>query len=113
MPNDCSQKVPQFIAVCVVHSSLLAWISSVHIEKVLAWLCFKTVYVLKASFGKTFLQIAECLHKFSSIYNLAQLACSAGVFIGHANVFARENAILKLSKRGFARSKCACLHCRL
>ena len=33
-PNDCSQKVSQFISVCVVHSSLLAWISSVHIDKV-------------------------------------------------------------------------------
>ena len=35
-PNDCSQKVSQYIAVCIVHSSLLAWISSVHIDKVLA-----------------------------------------------------------------------------
>ena len=108
MPIDCSQKVPHFIAVCVVHSPLLAWISSVHIEKVLTWLCFKKVYVLKASFGKTFLQITECLNKFPSIYNLAQLAYSAGVFIGRTNVFARESAMLKLSKRGFGHPKCAC-----
>ena len=33
-PNDCSQKVSKFISVCVVYSSLLAWISSVHIGKV-------------------------------------------------------------------------------
>ena len=57
VPNDCSQKVLQFIAVWAVHSSLSAWISSVHIDKVLAWLRFRKVYVLKASFSKTFLQI--------------------------------------------------------
>ena len=57
--NDCSQKVSQLIVVCVVHSSLLAWISSVHIDKVLAWLRSRKVYVLNASFSKTFLQITD------------------------------------------------------
>ena len=47
----------QLNAVCLVHSSLLAWISSVHTDKVLAYLRFKKVFVLKASFSKTFLQI--------------------------------------------------------
>ena len=58
VPNDCSQKVSQFIAVCVVHSSLWGWISSVHIDKVLAWLRFRKVHVLKGStsFSKTFWQ---------------------------------------------------------
>ena len=34
MPNDWSQKVSQYIAVCVVQSSVFAWISSIHIDKV-------------------------------------------------------------------------------
>ena len=55
VPNGCSQKVLQFIAVSVVHSSLSAWISPVHIDKVLTWLRFRKVYVLKVSFSKTFL----------------------------------------------------------
>ena len=36
-------------------SSLLALISSVHIDKVLEWLRFRMVCVLKASFSKNFL----------------------------------------------------------
>ena len=52
VPNDCSQKVSLYIAVCVVHSSVLAWISFVHIVKVLAWLRSRKIYVLKASFSK-------------------------------------------------------------
>ena len=32
--------------------------------------------------------------------NLVALACSAGVFSGGANVFARKSAILKLPQRG-------------
>ena len=58
MPNDCSHKVSQYIAVCVVHSSVFDWISSVHncIDKVLAWLSFRKIYVLKASFSKNVLQ---------------------------------------------------------
>ena len=35
LPNDCSQKVSQYIAVCVVYSSELAWISSDHMDKIL------------------------------------------------------------------------------
>ena len=59
VPNHCSQKVLQFIAVCGVHSSLSAWISSVHMDKELAWLRFRKVYVLTESFSKTFLQITD------------------------------------------------------
>ena len=59
VPNDCSQKVSQYIAVCVVHSSDLAWISLVHLDKVLAWLSFTKIYVLKASFSKNLLQITD------------------------------------------------------
>jgi len=33
------------------------------------------------------------------------IACSAGVFFGRANVFARENAMLKLQKRGENKAK--------
>ena len=47
----------QYITVCVVHSSVLAWISSVHIDKVIAWLRFRKICVLKASFSKNLLQI--------------------------------------------------------
>ena len=36
-------------------------------------------------------------HLTKSVYILA---CSAGVFFGYANVFARESAMLKLPKRG-------------
>ena len=32
VPNDCSKNVSQYIAVCVVHSSVLAWIYSVHVR---------------------------------------------------------------------------------
>ena len=61
MPNDCSQKVSQYIDidVCVVHSSGLAWISLVHLDKVLAWLSFREIYVLKASFSKNIMQITD------------------------------------------------------
>ena len=45
------------MAVCIVQSSLLAWISLVHIDKVLVRLRFREVYVLNGSFSKTFLQI--------------------------------------------------------
>ena len=36
-------------------------------------------------------------HLTKSVYILA---CSAGVFFGYANVFARESAMFKLPKRG-------------
>jgi len=58
VPNECSKKVLQYIAVGVVHSSILAWIFSVHKDKVLAWLR-RTIYVRKASFSKNLLQIAD------------------------------------------------------
>ena len=50
-----------FSAVCVVHSSVLPWISSVHVNKVLAWLTvrFRKIYVLKASFSKNLRQITD------------------------------------------------------
>ena len=35
----------------LVYSSVLAWISSVHVDKVLAWLSFWKIYVLKANSG--------------------------------------------------------------
>ena len=47
--------------IVTVHSSLLALISSVHIDKVLVELSFRKIYVLKAivSFNKNFLQITD------------------------------------------------------
>ena len=59
VPNNCSQKVSQYIAVCVVHSSDLARISLVYLDKVLAWLSFTKINVLKASFSKNLLQITD------------------------------------------------------
>ena len=59
VPNDCSQKVLQYLAVCVVQYSVLALISSVHVDKVLAWLSFRRIQALKASFGKKLPQINE------------------------------------------------------
>ena len=59
VPNDCSQKVSQSIAVFLVHSSLLAWISSVHIDKEVAWLSFRKIYVLLSSFSKSFVPITD------------------------------------------------------
>ena len=57
MPNDWSQKVSQYIAVCVVQSSVFAWISSIHIDKVVhGWVIGKANY----------------WHKFPSNYKLAQ-----------------------------------------
>ena len=47
------------VACTVVHSSLLAWISLVHKDKVFAWLSFRKIYVLKASFSKNFKQITD------------------------------------------------------
>ena len=42
MPNDCSHKVSQYLAVCAVNSSVLDWISSVHIDVVVQfYLWFK------------------------------------------------------------------------
>ena len=50
--------VCQMIVVKECHSILLlAWISSFHIDKVLAWLSISKIYALKASFSKKFLQI--------------------------------------------------------
>ena len=44
VPNEnCSQKVSHCIAVCVVQSSLLAWISSVYMDKALAWMSFRNI----------------------------------------------------------------------
>ena len=59
------------MAVCIVHSSLLAWISLVHIDKVLVRLRFRKVYVLNGSFSKTFLQIVIDL-QFPSSYKVAK-----------------------------------------
>ena len=42
MPNDCSHKVSQYLAVCAVNSSVLNWISSVHMDVVVQfYLWFK------------------------------------------------------------------------
>ena len=55
VPNDWSQNVSQYV-VCVV----LSWLGyHVDIDKVLAWLSFRKIYVLKASFSKNLLQITE------------------------------------------------------
>ena len=56
VPSDCSQKVSQFIAVCV---GSLFTLDEVHTGKALEWLSFRNAYVLKASFGKNFLQITD------------------------------------------------------
>ena len=69
MPNECSQKVSQYVAVCVVNSSVLA--SSVYIDKALAWLSFRKIYVPSASFSKNVLQIIDINFQASN-YNLAQ-----------------------------------------
>ena len=53
MPSDCSQKV---FAVCVVHSSVLAWISSVLMDKSrqsTQRLRFRKIYVLMRPFWET------------------------------------------------------------
>ena len=68
--NDCTQKASQYIAVCVVHYSELALISAVRTDKVLAWLSFRKIYVLKASFSKNLLQITD--KNFFPGYKLAQ-----------------------------------------
>ena len=45
----------------------------------------------------------SCAIQWTVIYPLAlSIACSAGVLIGCANVFARESAMLKLPKRGLS-----------
>ena len=45
----------------------------------------------------------SCAIQWTVIYPLAlSIACSEGVFIGSANVFARESAMLKLPKRGLS-----------
>ena len=49
----------------------------------------------KIIFSNRWLHINYCKHCFS----YSNVACSAGVFFGHANVFARESAMLK-PKRG-------------
>ena len=71
MPNECSQKVSQYVAVCVVNSSVLALISSFYIDKALAWLSFRKIYVPNASFSKNVLQIIDINFQASN-YNLAQ-----------------------------------------
>ena len=45
------------------------------------------------------MSVLLCIVIFS-LHIIYDLACSAGVFYGRANVFARESAILKLPKRG-------------
>ena len=46
------KKCQSILLLRVVHSSVLAWISSVHLS-------FKKIYVLKASFSKNLLQITD------------------------------------------------------
>jgi len=71
VPNNCSQKVSQYVAVCVVNSSVLALIYSVYTDKALAWLSFRKIYVPNASFSKNVLQITGINFQASN-YNLAQ-----------------------------------------
>ena len=71
VPNECSQKLSQYVAVCVVNSSVLALISSVYIDKALAWLSFRKIYVPNASFSKNVLQITDINFQASN-HNLAQ-----------------------------------------
>ena len=48
-----------------------------------------------------YLAQTECIIVYQTDhYFIPLLACSAGVFIGHANGFARESAMLKLPERG-------------
>ena len=64
----------EFIAVCVVHFSLFAWISSFHTKSTckeimfrhraaqffkFAWLSFRKIYVLTTSLGKSFVQFTN------------------------------------------------------
>ena len=51
--------VKTYHSVLLFASSFLAQISSIHIDKVLAWLSFRKIYVLKASFIKNLLQITD------------------------------------------------------
>ena len=58
------------LLICAVQYSLLALISSVHVDKVLAWLSFRKIYVLKTSFSKNLPQIND--KNYPSNYKLAQ-----------------------------------------
>ena len=61
--NECQmiavKKCQIILLLRGVHSSVLAWISTVHTNKELAWLSFRKIYVLKASFSKNVLQITD------------------------------------------------------
>ena len=71
MPNyDCSQKVSHYIAACVVHSSVLAWISFVHIDKDL----YGGGLEISTSSRRVSVKLADnCWHEFPSNYELAQI----------------------------------------
>ena len=58
------------LLIRAVQYSLLALISSVHVDKVLAWLSFRKIYVLKTSFSKNLPQIND--KNYPSNYKLAQ-----------------------------------------
>ena len=53
------KKCQSILLLRVVHSSVLAWISTVHTNKELAWLSFRKIYVLEASFSKNLLKITD------------------------------------------------------
>ena len=53
------RKCHSLLVLAYSYPSLLSRISSVHIDKVLASLRFRKVYVLKVSFSKNFLQITD------------------------------------------------------
>ena len=105
MPNDCSQKVSQYVAVCVVNSLVLALISSVYIDKALAWLSFRKIYVPNGSFSKNVPQIIDINFQASN-YNLAQriLRCILPPSISLADfekqIFLRMSLVCKRLKKG-------------
>ena len=59
MPSVCSQKVSQLIAVCVVPVKIGLDFLGPYGQLVLVWPRIRKVYILKASFSKNFLQIAD------------------------------------------------------
>ena len=74
MPNDYSVTVHCCLRsslFTVTHFTSLLEFSSVHIDKVLAWLVFRKIYVLKASFSKNLLQITD-INFLPTILELAQ-----------------------------------------
>ena len=109
MPNDFSPKVSQLIAVCVVHSSLLVWISSIHRQSTCKEVPFgypapKLLLVLLAFHLLSMWRYNELFHLLAwglkSLPGILDCANNGFFFVGTLNSCLHHNSIVTGLKAG-------------